>query len=102
MNGDTFKIFVSLPMRGIAIGEIKRRQKEIFNKFASPNWELLDTVTVDNNPEAIGNDLWYLGRSIQILGKADLIIFASNWKTARGCIVEMRVSEAYGIPAMFE
>lgn len=102
MNGDTFKIFVSLPMRGIELDKIKQRQREIFEKFALPGWELLDTTSVDDSPDAIGNDLWYLGRSIQILGTADVIIFASNWKTARGCIVEKRVAEAYGIPTLYE
>lgn len=98
---DAFKIFVSLPMRGLDIDQIRSRQEEIFAKFAMPGWELMDTVIEDPAAEP-GNDLWYLGRSIQILGNADAIIFANDWRSARGCVVEHLVTTSYGIPALYE
>ena len=101
MEENTFKVFVSLPMRGLEVDQIRDRQQEIFSKFAMPNWELMDTVAVDPNAEP-GNDLWYLGRSIQMLGNADAIIFANDWRSARGCIVEHLVTTSYSIPALYE
>lgn len=100
-NSDSFKVFVSLPMNGLDVKVIKKRQQEIFEKFALPNWELLETC--DEDPEAdSSNCLWYLGRSIQRMGKADVIIFSNDWRTARGCIAEHLIAEAYDILCLYE
>jgi len=98
---DTFKIFVSLPMRGLSVEDIRSRQEALFAQFALPDWELMDTVIEDPNAEP-GNDLWYLGRSIQLLGNADAVIFANDWRSARGCVIEHLVVTSYGIPALYE
>lgn len=101
MASDTFRVFVSLPMRGRTIDEIRSRQQKIFEKFALGEWELMDTIHEDETPEE-GNNLWYLGRSIQTLGKADIVIFATNWREAKGCHVEHAICELYGIPYVYE
>lgn len=98
---DSFKIFVSLPMRGLELKDIRARQQDIFKKFALPEWELLDTCTPVSTADP-DNQLWYLGRSIQILGKANAIIFSNDWRSARGCVAEHLIAEAYGIPCLYE
>ena len=96
-----FKIFVSLPMRGLDDDQVRKRQKAIFDEVAVPGWELMDTMVVDENADP-DNPLWYLGRSIQLLGTADAVIFANDWRTANGCIVEHLVAEAYDILSLYE
>ncbi len=98
---DTFKVFVSLPMRGIETEKIRARQKEIFERYRMPSWELMDTCEEDPNAEE-DNRLWYLGRSIQMLGNADAVIFANDWRLANGCIIEHLVAHAYDIPCLYE
>ena len=39
-----------------------------------------------------------LGRSIQILGQADLVIFTDDYATANGCRIEKHVCQTYEIP----
>ncbi|MBO5629414.1 MAG: DUF4406 domain-containing protein [Aeriscardovia sp.] len=98
---DAFRIFVSLPMRGFDVDSIRKRQKEIFDKAALPEWELIDTCEEDPNADP-DNQLWYLGRSIQMLGKADAVIFSNDWRSARGCVAEHLIAEAYGILCLYE
>lgn len=101
MESDSFKVFVSLPMRGLSTEKIATRQQEIFSKFAREGWELLDTISPAPDADS-ENDLWYLGRSVQLMGKADVVIFAKDWRNARGCIVEHLITEAYGINCLYE
>ena len=100
-----FKIFVSLPMRDLEISEIKNRQKELFNLITkSGTYEnpiLLDSIHEHDIPEE-DNELWYLGESIKTLGRANLVIFSKDWRSARGCRVEHLICELYKIPHVYE
>ncbi len=37
-----------------------------------------------------------MGRGLQILAQADIVIFAKDWEKARGCKIEHDVAVAYG------
>lgn len=39
-----------------------------------------------------------LGQSIQLMAQADMVVFAPGWDSARGCIIEHAVCDAYKIP----
>lgn len=64
-------------------------------------YTLLDQIHKENIPEDAGR-LWYLGDSIQILDKAELVIFGKDWKDAKGCNVEMEACKQYDIPILVE
>lgn len=98
------KMFISLPMRGHTVEEIRKRQDfiyEITNKVMEDEYELIDTICTDE-PDNPDNQLWYLGGSIRLLGEADLVIFAAGWPRATGCVVERVICDLYGIPRMDE
>ena len=44
--------------------------------------------------------LVYLGRSIEVLAKADLAVFMNGWEKARGCRIEHQTAKDYGIPTL--
>lgn len=94
-SNKTFDIFISLPMHGYSIENIKKRQHDIFQKIAKPNWHLMNTVRDDAPTGA--NRLWYLGHAIQLLGDADLVVFSKDWRRAKGCHVEHMTCVKYGI-----
>lgn len=100
----TLNLFVSLPMRGKTIADIRARQQEVFEAVVSNSqayeWRLLDTVHegMDCPPE---NLTFYLGESIKKLGEADLVIFDKNWRNANGCRIEHVACELYNIPHMY-
>jgi len=106
------KIFVSLPMAGRevediridmqAIGQVVERELEGILK-PGETVEIIDTVWTDEpSPDIIANPggcgAWYLGKSISALAEADFAVFDSNWRFARGCIIEHMVCALYDIP----
>ena len=93
------KVFVSLPMRGRSNEEIKQKMLEM-HSYVKDEYDLISTLL--DTDDSKKNNLWYLGRSIQLLGEADLVIFTQGWMDAPGCVVEMTACSQYSIPYTFE
>lgn len=103
----SFKVFVSLPMAGMTLDQIRDKQQQIFSKYARPEWELIDTVITElpasiDDEDSVQARLWCLGRSIQMLGEADLVIFDEDWRKANGCRTEHLVCDVYKIPYIYD
>lgn len=95
------KIFISLPMHGRTDEEIKKEMKrgveylKIFYK--DEKIELIDTMLdLGDAPR-----LAYLGRSIQLMADADLVLFMPGWNEANGCLVEYSTAIRYGIKTCY-
>ena len=93
------KVFLSFGMRG-------RDEKDVLEEIAEathyiksvhPDWEVISTYRQGEAPEDAG-PIYYLGRSIQVLGDCDQVWFINDWKDYRGCLVEYEVCKIYGIP----
>ena len=97
------RIFLSLGMRG-------RDEKDVLHDIeeatlyaktmmsrAYTECEVINTYRQKKAPEDAG-PIWYLGRSIQVLGICDQVWFINDWKNYRGCRVEYEVCKIYGIP----
>lgn len=104
-----FKLFISQPMNGIDDDVVlKKREEAITNakKYIKCNTgvedvEVLETFIYEDAPEDAGR-LWYLGRSIQMLGKADYIYFVDGYEKANGCMAEEFIAKKYGIKCIYE
>ena len=101
------KLFVSLPMRGLSEREIKQRMKYLKALVENELKEeviLIDTF-IKNEPDSKEmNDvgLYFLGKSIEEMAYADIIIFADGWKEARGCKVEYAAAIEYRVKILYE
>lgn len=92
------KLFISQPMRGKTNEEIIAvRNKAIKDAEAilGEPVEVIDSffenAPIDKNP------LWFLGKSLELLSKADVAYFAEGWQDARGCKVEHYCAVEYYI-----
>ena len=97
------KIFISLPMNGLSEEEIRKTMeecKEDAEKFLGEEFELLNSyITVyPNIAKHVG--LYYLGISLEIMARADIVYFAKGWENARGCRVEREAAVRYGLPML--
>lgn len=96
------KLFVSLPMRGLEISEIRLMMNDIHHTIESSfnePFELIDTI-IEETPtsDVLDDGPWYLGQSIQLLSTADICVFHPGWRDARGCIIEHMICALYNIP----
>lgn len=94
------KVFISQPMRGLAEREIKlNRANAIENiKRLYSN----DIEIIDNYFDSDEKPLFKLGKSIELLSKADIIYLCKGWNKARGCKIEYMCASDYDIKIIFE
>lgn len=99
------KLFISQPMTGVSIDAFNANRERILRKyekyFKNCDYEVINPYTRDDAPED-ADKLWYLGRALMDIGSADIVIFAKNADTAKGCIIERMVCELYNIEHMNE
>jgi hypothetical protein len=92
------KLFISQPMKDKTNEEILAVREEA---IASAKAELGEDVEVidsffENAPHD-AKPLWFLGKSLQLLSNADVAYFAKGWSGYRGCIIEYKCANEYGI-----
>ena len=96
------KIFISQPMRDKTNEEIQAERDAAIAKiqelYPHDDVTVLDTFFKDAPHDA--KPLYFLGKSIQILGNADLAVFIGDWKNYRGCRTEKMVAENYDIQTL--
>ena len=97
------RIFLSLGMRGRDekailedIAMATRYAKSMYAESAT-ECEVINTYSQEEAPEDASR-IYYLGRSIQVLGSCDQVWFINDWENYRGCLVEYEVCKIYGIP----
>lgn len=108
------KLFISQPMHGLDdVTIIKQREAlktvvECCLNHASSTpikIELIDQFVNVSDPVDFetafpterSQRLYRLGRSIQMMANADIVVFYGKWKQAKGCLVELEVAKQYGI-----
>lgn len=87
------KIMISQPMRGKTNEQIRKEREELVEKLESQGHEVIDTVLdISENKSPI----YYLSKSIELLDKADGVVFMKGWQEARGCRIEHIIAYEYG------
>lgn len=87
------KIMISQPMRGKTNKQIREEREELVKKLEKQGHEVIDTVLdISENKSPI----YYLSKSIELLDKADGVVFMKGWQEARGCRIEHIIAYEYG------
>lgn len=86
------KIMISQPMRGKTNEQIRAERAELILKLEAEGHEVIDTVLdISENK----SPLFYLSKSIELLDKADAVVFMPGWQQARGCRIEETCAKEY-------
>ena len=87
------KIMISQPMRGKTNAQIRSERQELVKQLEMQGHEVIDTVLdISENKSPI----YYLAKSIELLDKADAVVFMPGWQQARGCKIEETCAKEYG------
>lgn len=77
---------------------IKNEMKAIKDKFERLHIEVVDTLFEEDAPGHYNRSgLFYMAKSIDIMGQVDAVYFVKDWNTARGCQIEREIAKAYGV-----
>ena len=93
------KLFISLPMAGLSIEEIRSKMaeyKENAEYLMGEELELIDTI-ITEAPDVKEIGVWCVGKSITMMADADVVYFGRGWRSARGCLVEYEAAYRYKI-----
>ena len=95
------KVMISQPMRGKTEEQIREERKAVIKKFNNMHIEVIDTIFTEEAPESNNAGVYYLGKSIQEMSKADALFMCDGWREARGCRIEHQVAKEYGIKILY-
>ncbi len=91
-------LFISQPMNGKTNEEIlKVREAAIKEVKETCDEEVTVIESFVQDVPHDANPIWYLGQSILLLSKADIVYFASGWRKTRGCVIENAIANAYNL-----
>lgn len=94
------KVFISQPMRNIPNDEVLRIREEGKKKFLEiyKGKEEVEFISSFENDLPVNTPpLYFLGRAFEMMSEADMVLLIGDWKNARGCRMEYKACEEYGI-----
>ena len=97
------KIFISQPMKDKTNQEIEQERKEIIEKVRK-HFEKIEVKVIDSFFKDAPHDtkpLWFLGKSLELLSNANVIVLGKGWECSRGCRIEHECAVQYGIPIIY-
>lgn len=90
------KIMISQPIRDKTEQQIRQEREELVEKLEQQGHKVIDTILTDKPPIDCDEAIYFLGRSIELMSKADAVVFMKGWQEARGCRIEYEVAKNYG------
>lgn len=96
------KIFISQPMRGKSaediLAERERAIAKVRKHYPKQKVEIIDSYFANELPPKDSNKaLYFLGKALEMLARADVAYFAPGWAECRGCKIEHEAAVNYGI-----
>jgi len=99
------KVMISQPMNGLSEEEILSTKQRATNYLESLGYHVLDSYFPDfnTNDDGIKNvGIYYLGKSLEVMSKCDVVYFCQGWESARGCKIEHEIAKNYGLEIIYE
>lgn len=95
--------FVSLRCEGKNFEEIKEVQNNIFKKYTETSNKFKDEFYLIESliPSYVpgeSNKIEYLGKSIEKMKDADVVLIPLDYKKSKGCTIEAVTAKIYGLP----
>ena len=80
--------------------KIEKKSLVSQKKECGDDIEIIDSFFKDAPHDA--KPLWFLGKSLELLSTADIIIMGKGWVDARGCRIEQLCANEYGIKVLYQ
>lgn len=94
LEAQAYKVAISQPMNGKTYIQIAEERAVLEAKLSDMGFLVIDTV-LDISQDEDYNPMRYLGRAIELMADAQIIVFMPGWEQARGCKIEHEIAKAY-------
>lgn len=100
------KVMISQPMAGKTPEEIVEVRDKAIKYLEKSGFEVVDTYFPNDSKyltvDILSKPLFCLGKSLMYMSYCDAVYFCKGWDKTRGCILEHKAAEAYGLERMYE
>lgn len=93
------KLYVSLPITGRVLNDVKLYAKVIKERWTLKGFEVITPFDVVGNENNYAN---CMGKDIEALLNCDGIIMCADWFCSKGCRLEYTAAEIYGLKKFHE
>ena len=92
-------IFLIQPMRGKKVKQILRARANVLKSLVSKDeFQIINNVYEEPLEEVKYDSIWYLGKSLESLSKADIVLLYPGWENYDGCVVEYQCAVKNKLP----
>ena len=94
------KAMISQPMNGMPSDDILAVRENAIAFLRKHGYDVEDTFFADDgfiSDDTRNVSVAYLAKSIEAMSKCDAVYFCKGWATARGCKIERKIAEEYGL-----
>lgn len=88
------KLYLSLPITGRKLGEVKEYARGAKEMLQSYGYEVITPFEINPNSEEPYSRL--MGQCIEVLLECDAAYFCIGWQRSKGCMAEFEVARIYG------
>lgn len=98
---------ISQPMAGKTPEEIVEVRDNAIKYLEEQGYEVVDTYYPNDfngllPMDILNKPLFFLGMSLMYMSYCDTVYFCKGWDKTRGCILEHKAAEVYGLKMMYE
>lgn len=97
------KAMISQPMKGMSIDDIIAAREYATAFLMEWGYDAVDNYFADfPDNDFVSDDtrnvpIAYLAKAIESMSKCDAVYFCKGWENARGCKIEHKIAEEYGL-----
>ena len=91
---------ISQPMNDMSIDNILAVRENATAFLTERGYDVEDTFFIDDgfiSEDTKNVSIAYLAKSIEAMSKCDAVYFCKGWANARGCEIEHKIAEEYGL-----
>ena len=99
------KAMISQPMNGMSIDDILAARECATAFLTDWGYDVEDTFFTDDgfiSEDTKNVSIAYLAKSIEAMSKCNAVYFCKGWANARGCKIERKIAEEYGLTIIDE
>lgn len=107
-NNKKMRVMISQPMRGLTADDIAETKAQAVKKIEDMGYTVVNSLfdedyVSEEDLECVQHkSLFFLAQALEAMSMCDAVYFCKGWQDTRGCQIEHKAAEAYGLAILYE